>query len=111
MSKIDAYLKNIAKLNADGKGGNWAGIGQGSVNWPEVRRALDEVGYNGWLTDETGLTRYNQETARRKMRKTGVLEERDSGREKLFINPGLLTLLTSRTGVLRSVVEQVRQGE
>jgi hexulose-6-phosphate isomerase len=43
------------KLNADGKGGDWAGIGQGSVNWPEVRKALDEVGYNGWLTDETGL--------------------------------------------------------
>ena len=43
------------KLNADGKGGNWAGIGQGSVNWPEVRKALDDVGYNGWLTDETGL--------------------------------------------------------
>jgi hexulose-6-phosphate isomerase len=43
------------KLNPDGKGGNWAGIGQGSVNWPEVRKALDDVGYNGWLTDETGL--------------------------------------------------------
>ncbi len=43
------------KLNADGKGGNWAGIGQGSVNWPEVRTALDDMGYSGWLTDETGL--------------------------------------------------------
>ena len=43
------------KLNADGKGGNWAGIGQGSVDWPVVRKTLDEVGYNGWLTDETGL--------------------------------------------------------
>jgi sugar phosphate isomerase/epimerase len=31
------------------------GIVQGSVNWPEVRKALDDVGYNGWLTDETGL--------------------------------------------------------
>jgi len=43
------------QLNADGKGGNWAAIGQGSVNWPVVRKALDDVGYNGWLTDETGL--------------------------------------------------------
>ncbi len=43
------------KISADGKTGNWATIGQGSVNWPEVRKALDEVGYNGWLTDETGL--------------------------------------------------------
>mgnify|MGYP005835637747 CR=1 FL=1 len=43
------------KLAPDGKGGNWAAIGQGSVDWPVVRKALDEVGYNGWLTDETGL--------------------------------------------------------
>ncbi|MBM4038122.1 MAG: sugar phosphate isomerase/epimerase [Planctomycetes bacterium] len=43
------------KISADGKTGTWAGIGQGSVNWPEVRKALDDVGYNGWLTDETGL--------------------------------------------------------
>jgi len=43
------------KISPDGKTGNWAAIGQGSVNWPEVRKALDDVGYNGWLTDETGL--------------------------------------------------------
>ncbi|HRR79437.1 MAG TPA: sugar phosphate isomerase/epimerase family protein [Planctomycetota bacterium] len=42
-------------ISPDGRTGNWAGIGQGSVNWPEVRKALDDVGYNGWLTDETGL--------------------------------------------------------
>jgi hexulose-6-phosphate isomerase len=42
-------------ISADGRTGNWAGIGQGSVNWPEVRKALDAAGYNGWLTDETGL--------------------------------------------------------
>jgi len=43
------------QLNADLRGGNWAGIGQGTVNWPAVRQALEDVGYNGWLTDETGL--------------------------------------------------------
>jgi len=43
------------KLNPDCRNGNWAAIGAGSVNWPTVRKALDEVGYNGWLTDETGL--------------------------------------------------------
>jgi len=41
-------------LRPDGKGGNWARIGEGSVNWPAVRQALDEVGYNGWLTNESG---------------------------------------------------------
>ncbi len=37
-----------------GKGGNWAKIGEGSVNWPAVRQALEDVGYNGWLTNESG---------------------------------------------------------
>jgi L-ribulose-5-phosphate 3-epimerase len=53
-SLAKVHIKDY-KISADGKTGNWAGIGQGSVNWPEVRKALDEVGYNGWLTDETGL--------------------------------------------------------
>lgn len=42
------------KLNPDGHGGRFCRIGEGSINWPEVRRALDEVGYNGWLTNESG---------------------------------------------------------
>jgi sugar phosphate isomerase/epimerase len=29
-------------------------IRDGSVNWPAVREALDEIGYNGWLTIEGG---------------------------------------------------------
>jgi hexulose-6-phosphate isomerase len=40
------------KLNADGHGGNWASLRKGSVNWPAVRKLLDDVGYNGWLTVE-----------------------------------------------------------
>ncbi len=43
------------RLDAEGKGGRWAAIGEGSVDWPVVRQALEDVGYNGWLTDETGL--------------------------------------------------------
>jgi hexulose-6-phosphate isomerase len=29
-------------------------IGQGDENWPEILKALDEVGYHGWATSETG---------------------------------------------------------
>ena len=29
-------------------------VRDGSIQWPEVRKALDEVGYNGWLTIEGG---------------------------------------------------------
>jgi len=43
------------RLNADLRGGTWARIGDGTTNWLVVRQALEEAGYNGWLTDETGL--------------------------------------------------------
>ena len=43
------------RLNNDLRGGAWARIGDGTTNWLAVRRALDDVGYSGWLTDETGL--------------------------------------------------------
>ena len=33
---------------------DWAGIGEGSVDWPAVRRALAEVGFTGWCTAEVG---------------------------------------------------------
>ena len=41
------------KLAPDNKSGNWAKVGEGSVDWPAVRQALEDVGYNGWLTDES----------------------------------------------------------
>jgi len=40
------------KLNADGHGGKFCNIRDGSVNWPVVRKALDAIGYNGWMTIE-----------------------------------------------------------
>jgi len=39
-------------LNPDGHGGKFVSLRQGSVKWPEVRKALDEIGYNGFLTIE-----------------------------------------------------------
>ena len=39
-------------LSDDGKKGKFINIREGSVNWPKVRLALDEIGYNGWLTVE-----------------------------------------------------------
>jgi hexulose-6-phosphate isomerase len=29
-----------------------AELGEGDVNWPEVLKALDEIGYTGWGTAE-----------------------------------------------------------
>ncbi len=33
---------------------SWQNLGDGDVNWPEVRKALDEVGYHGYVTPELG---------------------------------------------------------
>jgi hexulose-6-phosphate isomerase len=30
----------------------WKNLGEGDVDWPEVRKALGEVGYEGWVTTE-----------------------------------------------------------
>jgi hexulose-6-phosphate isomerase len=30
----------------------WKNLGEGDVDWPEVNKALGEVGYNGWVTTE-----------------------------------------------------------
>jgi len=50
---LKCHVKDF-KLKPDGHGGNWSKIREGSVNWPAVRKALDDVGYNGWLTNESG---------------------------------------------------------
>jgi L-ribulose-5-phosphate 3-epimerase len=31
---------------------DWTNLGEGDVDWPEVRKALGEVGYDGWITTE-----------------------------------------------------------
>jgi hexulose-6-phosphate isomerase len=40
------------KLNPDGHGGEFVHPRDGSVDWPAVRRALDDAGYDGWATIE-----------------------------------------------------------
>lgn len=43
--KIDRTKKND---------GDFVPIGKGSVDWVSVRKVIDEVGYNGWVTIESG---------------------------------------------------------
>ncbi len=42
------------KLAPDGHGGRFVHPRDGSIDWPAVRRALDEIGYDGWATIEDG---------------------------------------------------------
>lgn len=49
--------KRMLKFDFKGYNGDtnkWVAIGEGTENWPEVLKALDEVGYTGWATAEVG---------------------------------------------------------
>jgi L-ribulose-5-phosphate 3-epimerase len=50
---VRCHVKDF-KLNADGHDGRFCDIREGSVNWPAVRKELDAVGYQGWMTIEGG---------------------------------------------------------
>jgi hexulose-6-phosphate isomerase len=44
------------KLNPEGHGGKFVHLREGSIDWPAVRHALDDIGYNGWGSiEEAGL--------------------------------------------------------
>ena len=46
---VKIHLKDFKR-----SGYQWKNLLDGDVNWPEVRKALDEVGYNGYMTAELG---------------------------------------------------------
>lgn len=48
---VKCHVKDF-KLKPDGHGGDFCNIRDGSVDWPAVRKALDDIGYNGWMTIE-----------------------------------------------------------
>jgi hexulose-6-phosphate isomerase len=48
---VKCHVKDF-KLEPDGHGGRFRNIRDGSVNWPLVRKELDKIGYNGWMTIE-----------------------------------------------------------
>ena len=50
---VKCHVKDF-KLSADSNGGKFCNIREGSVDWPAVRKALEEIGYNGWMTIEGG---------------------------------------------------------
>ncbi len=63
---VSCHVKDF-KLDAHGRGGGLSGfcnIRQGSVDWPAVRKALDQVGYNGWMTIEGGDLPVEEESRR-----------------------------------------------
>ncbi len=54
--------RRIVKLDVKdwGKSMDWADIGHGDVDWPDVRKALREIGFAGWATAEVGGGDYDR---------------------------------------------------
>lgn len=48
------YSTELAKKSGKDGDGFKAKIGEGSEDWPEVLKALGEIGYDGWATSEVG---------------------------------------------------------
>jgi L-ribulose-5-phosphate 3-epimerase len=48
------HLKDFKGGPGLGTGGEWVPIGEGSIDWPEVRKAFAEIGYHGYATTEVG---------------------------------------------------------
>ena len=46
---VELHLKDFKRLE---DGYKWVNLGDGDINWPEVRKALAEIGYSGAATTE-----------------------------------------------------------
>jgi hexulose-6-phosphate isomerase len=49
---VKLHVKDFTPDPNKPRGGDFKDIRDGGVNWPVVRRAIDEIGYNGWMTIE-----------------------------------------------------------
>jgi hexulose-6-phosphate isomerase len=59
---VEVHLKDFNR-----EGYQFVNLGEGSVNWPEVRKAFAEIGYNGYATTEidTGDEAYLRDVSKR----------------------------------------------
>lgn len=48
---VKVHLKDFS-LDRNGGRFTWKNIGEGDIDWPEVRKALQETGYSGYVTTE-----------------------------------------------------------
>jgi L-ribulose-5-phosphate 3-epimerase len=52
LTKFD--FKGFSKKKFEAKENPWVDIGEGDEDWPEIVKALGEIGYDGWATAEVG---------------------------------------------------------
>ncbi len=48
---VRLHLKDFKMDRSEGRF-DWKNIGEGDIDWQDVRRALNEIGFNGWATTE-----------------------------------------------------------
>jgi L-ribulose-5-phosphate 3-epimerase len=48
---VRVHLKDFQLDRPNGRF-SWKNLGEGDVDWPAVRTAFDEIGYDGWMTTE-----------------------------------------------------------
>jgi hexulose-6-phosphate isomerase len=48
---VRVHLKDFQLDRPNGRF-HWKNLGEGDIDWPEVRKAFAEVGYDGWVTTE-----------------------------------------------------------
>jgi hexulose-6-phosphate isomerase len=48
---VRVHLKDFTLKRGEGRF-DWVNIGEGDVDWPEVRRAFADIGYDGYMTTE-----------------------------------------------------------
>ena len=51
---VKLHIKDFKVDKSKGAGGDFVPIGKGSVDWKSVRDCIEEIGYNGWVTQEAG---------------------------------------------------------
>jgi L-ribulose-5-phosphate 3-epimerase len=49
---VKIHVKDFTIDKSQPRGGKFVDIRDGDVNWPAVRKCLDAIGYNGWMTIE-----------------------------------------------------------
>lgn len=78
MVKFDFKAFSMAKAKGNERRGFSVPIGEGDENWPEVLKALQEVGYEGWATAEVGGERERLLDISRRMDRVLGLTPKDS---------------------------------
>jgi hexulose-6-phosphate isomerase len=48
---VRVHLKDFTLKRGEGRF-DWVNLGEGDIDWPEVRRAFNEINYDGFMTTE-----------------------------------------------------------